>query len=631
MNLLQRALAVIIIGLLLVRPGYSQTRPGDLTRTIQELSRQEPERATPELLKLYSSLGEDYHRGDILDVLGRLWAIPRERMNYRHPLPRAKPVPPEVIAAVLEGFKAANPQIAAGASRAAYLIKIDEAIPLIERLGRDGNAHLASESLRNFDSVEAGRAILRLLQVSYSDEAAYGYLISALPKEPIPEAVPILTSLLDNKHDTRFNGLRVCDWAADALSRYLPDGPGYSKPRFAREDQYEEDRLMDYLIDSWKAYLRNSTQRSPESARELARRLYQLADEWMDGPFSIMPPSGIRWARQIESSGVARGNITADNLRALKTKLTAQEIQLYTKLIGFPIKRGGTPPETPWTPNRYPDSERTRFDGSNRLLDLWGHPYVYIAAPSSGKPFVIYSRGPNGIDNGGEGDDIASWKLDTSQTPSTSREADARPRPIRRIDITPQSSMEILLNALLKGSSNDRLSVMQLHRGCMERNPEIRTGIVAALSDPSPTVRGRAAGCCGAQFIRADAPEIIPTLREMLKEKAPEPRAGAMSALRSFHWLDFTDDALNALRDDHPSVRLEGAMYMSGRPSRKTVIPLISALKDSDPQVRKWAAQSLGMTRDPQGLEPLRALLADPNEQVREYAKNAIRWIEPRQ
>lgn len=630
MRLLPRVLAAVGIGLLLSRPGYSQSRPGELTRTIQELSRQEPEKATPELLQLYSSLGDDYHCGDILDVLGRLWATPRERMNFRHPLPRTKPVPAEVKSVVLEGLKATNPQIVAGASRAAYLIKIDEAIPLLERLGRDGQAYLAAESLRNFDSIEAGRALVRLLQVPYRDEAAYGYLISALPKEPFPEAVPILTSLLDNKHETRFNGRRVCDWAAEALSRYLRDGPGYAMPRLPRADQYEEDRLMDYLIDAWKAYLNNSTHRNPESTREFARRLYQLADEWADGPYSILPPSGIRWARQMESIGAARGTITDDQIRSLKNKLTAREIQHHTKLTGYTIKRSGTPPETPWTPSGYPESERNRFDVSNRLLDMWGHPYVYTAAPSHGAPFVIYSLGPDGIDNGGEGDDIASWKLDLNPTPSASVETAARPRPIRRIDITPQSPMEVLVNTLLKGSSNDRLSVMHLYRGCMERNPDIKAGIVAALSDPDPTVRGMAAGCCGAQFIRADAPEVIPTLKGMLKDKSPEARAGAMGAFRAFHWLDFTDDALNALQDGHSSVRLQAAMYMSGRPSQKTVLPLISALKDSDPQVRKWAAQSLGMTRDPQGLEPLRALLSDPNEQVREFAKNGIHWIESR-
>ena len=51
------------------------------------------------------------------------------------------------------------------------------------------------------------------------------------------------------------------------------------------------------------------------------------------------------------------------------------------------------------------------------ILDPWGHPWVYInnvdgTAPpdwSRFEPYVVYSKGPNGKDEQGEGDDIASW------------------------------------------------------------------------------------------------------------------------------------------------------------------------------------------------------------------------------
>jgi HEAT repeat protein len=623
--------ATISFSFLFTASAYSQSRPGELTAQIQALSRQDPKTATPELLKIYSSIGEDYHRGDILDVLGRLWATPRDRMNYRHPLPRTNPIPPEVKSAVLEGLKSTNNQIMWGASRAASMMTIDEAIPHLEKLGRSGQAILAAESLRNFDNLEAGQAVARLLQGSYADASAYGHLMSALPQQSFPEAIPILTSLLDNKHDTRFNGLRVCDWAADSLSRYLPAGPGFSKPRFWPENENETDRLMDFLVDAWKAYLRYVALPNPGNKQELAKGLYDLANEWNDGTLSINPPSGIRWARQMESLGISKGAYTDEQARSLKIKLTAQEIQLFTKLVGFDIKRKGTPPETPWTPSRFLASERNRFDASNHLLDLWNHPYVYVATPSHGAQFAIYSMGPNGIDNSGEGDDIASWELKSDPQTSVMATSTAGPKTMRRINITPQSPIEDLVNALQKGDSNDRLTVLQLTRGCTEKNPDIKAGIVAALSDPNPAVRGRAAGCCPFQFLRADSPNVVPTLIGMLHDKEPAARAGAMNALNAFYWLDQTDDAVNALRDVDSSVRLQGAMYFSNHPSKKAVAPLITALKDPDPQVRKWAAQGLGLTRDPEGLEPLRVLLNDPDEHVREFAKNGMRWIESRQ
>ena len=57
------------------------------------------------------------------------------------------------------------------------------------------------------------------------------------------------------------------------------------------------------------------------------------------------------------------------------------------------------------------------------FLDPWGNPYVYREwasvpdalkkdQPHATERFVIYSLGPNGRDDQGEGDDIASWKKD---------------------------------------------------------------------------------------------------------------------------------------------------------------------------------------------------------------------------
>ena len=56
----------------------------------------------------------------------------------------------------------------------------------------------------------------------------------------------------------------------------------------------------------------------------------------------------------------------------------------------------------------------------NGLNDPWGNPWIYVnnvdgTAPEGWgqfEPYAVYSFGPNGKDEKGEGDDIASWKLD---------------------------------------------------------------------------------------------------------------------------------------------------------------------------------------------------------------------------
>ena len=111
-------------------------------------------------------------------------------------------------------------------------------------------------------------------------------------------------------------------------------------------------------------------------------------------------------------NGLLRKVATSPQVRGLKIALTAQEVRRYTMLAGFDVKRNGKPPKMPWTPTWYPPSEKTRFDPAGNLNDLWGHPYVYIPSPSHGAEFAIYSLGPNGVDEKGEGDDIASWRLE---------------------------------------------------------------------------------------------------------------------------------------------------------------------------------------------------------------------------
>jgi len=53
---------------------------------------------------------------------------------------------------------------------------------------------------------------------------------------------------------------------------------------------------------------------------------------------------------------------------------------------------------------RYPGFTPERLNASGEWLDPWNRPYVYERLEPGG--FRLYSIGPNGIDEGGKGDDL---------------------------------------------------------------------------------------------------------------------------------------------------------------------------------------------------------------------------------
>ena len=84
-----------------------------------------------------------------------------------------------------------------------------------------------------------------------------------------------------------------------ALARYLPDGPGFSKPelwsRKNGEQKDEKNRLMDALVETWKAYLNARSEPTTTRKQELVSRLYQVADAWKDAPSGIYASPALRW------------------------------------------------------------------------------------------------------------------------------------------------------------------------------------------------------------------------------------------------------------------------------------------------------------------------------------------------
>lgn len=50
------------------------------------------------------------------------------------------------------------------------------------------------------------------------------------------------------------------------------------------------------------------------------------------------------------------------------------------------------------------------LDADGNVLDPWGRPLRYSDQPRGKSPLALWSVGPDGIDQDGEGDDVCNWK-----------------------------------------------------------------------------------------------------------------------------------------------------------------------------------------------------------------------------
>lgn len=76
---------------------------------------------------------------------------------------------------------------------------------------------------------------------------------------------------------------------------------------------------------------------------------------------------------------------------------TRQEIQWHSELLVFLAKEDKHFPT---------ESEGLSGIFQHPFIDHWGRPYIYKVLDLKAQKFVIYSAGPDGIDNGGGGDDV---------------------------------------------------------------------------------------------------------------------------------------------------------------------------------------------------------------------------------
>ncbi|MFC1678804.1 HEAT repeat domain-containing protein [Elusimicrobiota bacterium] len=587
-------------------------------RALDYLALASPRIATPLLLDI---LPHTVKGGDVVEALGKRWAAPRKpRFAYRR-LPREKPVPDDVKKAVLDALKSNDKGLIAGGVKAAAEIVLEEALPELERHGNNG-FHVG-EALHTYDSQAASKVAARLLKAQFDRPFGYARLITVIMERPVPDAIPGLRDLLWHR-DPAMNGLRVCDWAMRGLDRCLPDGPGFSTPTFWPFDNAEKNRLMDFLGKAWAAYLAARSNPTLANKRESVSRLYEVADAWKDAKTHIHNSPTFKWAKQMEEVDGEHGQIaTGAQIRNLRIILTAAEIRRYVEATKFTIKKRGKAPATPWNYPGHTPPEKARLVGGE-LLDLWGNPYQYDPSPSHGAQFAIYSFGPNGKDEKGQGDDIASWRQQHKEPEQ-------------------DSAKDVLTAAVDKKDylRDDLVRSIDRHEGEFFTKLLIRVLREGASAKQDPRVRGRPYPCASGEaadaILNRMGEKAIPLIEEVMENPGANPLVRESLKQRLGNWYFNKkqryyhspqlrraykaqgQEAVNLLDDPNGEVRFQALQRLQRNPDS---IPFakLTALLDDGGNAGPLAAKLLGSSKNPKAPDALLAALKSARTPIRVWA-----------
>ncbi len=167
----------------------------------------------------------------------------------------------EVGSAALEAIGDPDEELSGWAMVLAARLRIEEAIPAIEK-ACEGRVNCFSPwALSTFRSDEGVRALLRLTRAAerQKDTLMLGVILCELADLASPLSVPRASELLDRRDPVRHKNRLVCDLAARLLARIYPDGPATKLPgdgAFVRPDAELEDWAeRDDVIEAWKRFL----------------------------------------------------------------------------------------------------------------------------------------------------------------------------------------------------------------------------------------------------------------------------------------------------------------------------------------------------------------------------------------
>ncbi|AHJ27679.1 HEAT repeat domain-containing protein [Nodularia spumigena] len=156
-------------------------------------------------------------------------------------------------------------------------------------------------------------------------------------------------------------------------------------------------------------------------------------------------------------------------------------------------------------------------------------------------------------------------------------------------------------------------------------------GIVAALTDPIPEVRAKAAEHL--QEYQLDNPksqiknydELVKKLAEQLQDKdSAVSRSAAAEALGQMQAKEVVPQLALLLKDSETYVRRAAAQALGQMQAKEQAPQVALLLKDSDPDVRYAAAQALGQMQAKEVVPQVALLLKDSDWNVRNAAAQAL-------
>jgi len=214
---------------------------------------------TPALLKAYRTASTADDREDILRGLGWIWCeglpphMPRPRWPSDLEEPAAAELRKEVVALILSVLADPSSSLFREAADAAGLMKLREAIPLIERACARTQYFEHALALGDISGDEAVHALLRLTQLANwasEDRTDSVSLLRALEKLKTPLTVAPMLGILETKGvSTAAQG-----HAARVLLAIYPDGPKW--PWEGSQAERAE------VIAAWRKHVREQGRRN---------------------------------------------------------------------------------------------------------------------------------------------------------------------------------------------------------------------------------------------------------------------------------------------------------------------------------------------------------------------------------
>lgn len=182
------------------------------------------------------------------------------RISATLPPDKEEELKTKVVAVIFEGMKNPNPGIVSASIRAISALKLEQAIPEIERIAETWDVNYYYDALEALSYIGGDKGAGALVRLSYKAAAEKNYyrrcerLSSVLHHMKYVKSyilISRLTELLRDKSgiesDWSSTQNLVCDESAAALVIICPDGPGF--------EMYLNRQNRDRKIDEWKRHI----------------------------------------------------------------------------------------------------------------------------------------------------------------------------------------------------------------------------------------------------------------------------------------------------------------------------------------------------------------------------------------